>query len=223
VRDGLPFAVEPRKKLDVAAMREILSDHLEGTGFDRTDGHRLGSPHDVMTSDDGMICSQAFQEAAVFQLRGWLPPEVGCVYWRTTGAPCSGVLTPWYAGITETPAIYRKYRLEENVRTEFHFDPPPGTFEHDPGHAFWIFNTLENLVDLDHAAGIAAVRPVWEEFERRELALQPAVESCAVQMLEDDRDLAREYLTRYSCGLALQAVARARGLIQDLRTELFGY
>ena len=48
----------------------------------------------------------ATQEGAVFQLRAGLPPEIGCVYWRTSGEPSLNVLLPWYLGILETPANY---------------------------------------------------------------------------------------------------------------------
>ncbi len=220
---GLPFSVKPRRKLSVADLRAILSDHLEGTTFDRSDGYRLGSPHDLMGNDDGMICSQANQEAAVFQLRSWLPPEVGCVYWRTTAAGCSSPLTPWYAGITDTPGAYHKYGLEENLATSFHFQPPAGTFEYDGEQAFWVFNTLENLVDIDYRKAGGPVREAWTRFEEEGYALQPGVERQALALLASDRELGRAYLTAYCSSRALQALDTARGLNRKLMGDLFGY
>jgi dipeptidase len=85
----LPFAVRPARKLTVADVIEVLRD-------------RDSSPP---------ISHPLTQEAAVFQLRAGLPREVGCIYWRTTCEPSTSVLTPWYAGITETPQCY--YRVTD--------------------------------------------------------------------------------------------------------------
>ena len=135
----LPFSVKPNRKLTVKDIRDILSDHLEGTKFDKTNGYSRGSPHDVMKSSDGMICNRENQEIAVFQLRSGLPREIGCIYWRTTAAGCSSVLTPWYAGITETPDAYHKrYNLKQNITEDFHLNPPAATYDYDASEAFWV-------------------------------------------------------------------------------------
>lgn len=223
VKDNLPFSVNPNRKLTVQDMRDILSDHLEGTKFDKSEAYELGSPHDVMNSGDGCICSQNNQEAAVFQLRNWLPPEVGCVYWRTTGASCSSVLTPWYLGITQTPEIYYKqYDLEKNLTVEFHFNPPPRTFDYDPEKAFWIFNSLENLVDLNYKKNIKKVREIWQDYEAKEYEMQLVVEKAALKLLKKDKALGRRFLTLYSNALALKAVEMAKKMINELRTEFYG-
>ncbi|RKY72119.1 MAG: hypothetical protein DRP97_01110 [Candidatus Latescibacterota bacterium] len=223
VKECLPFSVKPNRKLTVQDMRDILSDHLEGTAFDKSKAYEAGSPHDCMNSGDGCICSQYNQEVAVFQLRNGLPPEVGCVYWRTTGASCSGVLTPWYIGITETPEIYYKQSdLKENLSLEFHFNPPPGTYDYDPEKAFWIFNALENLIDLDYKKHLKSVRAVWEDYEAMEFEMQPEIEQAALQLLERDNALGRRFLTLYSSSLALEAVKKAEKMVNELRTEFYG-
>ena len=223
VNENLPFSVKANRKMTVSGMRDILSDHLEGTEFDKTEAYKSGSPHDMISSGDGGICSQYNQEAAVFQLRNWLPAEIGCVYWRTTAASCSGVLTPWYLGITETPEIYYyQYDLNENLTAEFHFNPPDGTYDYNPEKAYWIFNTFENLVDLNYKKNIMTVREVWKEYEKNEYAMQTAIEDIALKLYKEDKDLAREFLTMYSRFLALEAVEKAKKMINELRTGLFG-
>ncbi|MFH1006260.1 MAG: C69 family dipeptidase [Candidatus Latescibacterota bacterium] len=223
VHEPLPFSVKPDRKLTVQHMRDILSDHLEGTPFDKSNAYHSGSPHDLMNSGDGSICSQQNQEAAVFQLRNGLPPEVGCVYWRTTAASCSGVLTPWYIGITETPdGYFLQENRTEDARLAFHSDPPPETFEYDPDKAFWIFNELENLVDLDYRGNIEVVRAVWEEFETRVFEMQPAIEQAALQLLKRDTALGRAYLTDYCSSVALEAMEKAKRISLQLKTKVYG-
>jgi dipeptidase len=223
VKRNLPFSVKANRKLTVHDMRDILSDHLEGTPFDKTEGYEKGSPHDLLRSSDGVICSAHNQEAAVFQLRSWLPPEVGCIYWRTTAASCSSVLTPWYLGITETPAsYYKQYGLKKNLTVDFHFNPPKGTFDYDPKKAFWVFNALENLVDLDYKKNIEKVRAIWKDYEAKEYAMQAAVEETALKLLKKDKDLGRKFLTLYSSSLALKAIERAEKLVKELRAAFYG-
>ena len=223
VKENLPFSVRANRKMTVSDMRDILSDHLEGTEFDKTEAYTSGSPHDLISSGDGGICSQYNQEAAVFQLRNWLPAEIGCVYWRTTAASCSDVLTPWYLGITETPEIYYyQYDLNENLTAEFHFDPPAGTYDYNPEKAYWIFNTLENLVDMNYQKNIGKVREVWEEYEKNEYAMQAVIEEIALNLYKKDKDLCRFFLTTYSATIANKAVEKAKNLNNKLRTDLFG-
>ena len=223
VKKNLPFSIKANRKMTVRDMRDILSDHLEGTKFDKTDGYKLGSPHNMISSGDGGICSQYNQEAAVFQLRSWLPAEIGCIYWRTTAASCSGVLTPWYLGITETPEVYYyNYDLNKILTAAFHFDPPAGTYDYNPGKAFWIFNTLENLVDLNYKKNIGKVREVWKEYEEKEYSMQMAIEDVALKLYKEDKGLARKFLTTYSCMLALEAVEKAKKMNNEFRTSLFG-
>lgn len=195
----LPFSVKPDRKLTVKDVIDILRYHGPG----------------------GSICSPHTQEAAVFQLRSWLPPEIGCIYWRASAEPCSGVLIPWYLGITETPESYHKRaEIGEQLSLLHHFNPPPGTFDYDPKFAWWTFKRLQDLVNEDYKGRIGRVRAVWDEFEAKEFEDQPSLEEEALRLYRKDRALAREFLTRYSCSLALKAAEMAEGLIRDLELGL---
>lgn len=219
-----PFSVKPAEPVTFQKLRRIMSDHMEGTQFDKTNGYRKGSPHDMMGPTDGAICDQRNQEVAIFQLRSWMPPEIGCVYWRSTAALCSGVLTPWYAGITETP---QSYRINPDSRkdsiTAYHFHPPQSIYQYNADKAFWIFNTLENLVDIDYKQNIKPVSQTWETFEQEMLAMQAPIEEKARELYRKDPELATIFLTHYCKGLALEAQQKARGLIHQLRNKQYGY
>ncbi|MCF8405743.1 MAG: C69 family dipeptidase [Bacteroidales bacterium] len=223
VKHDLPYSVKPYKKLSVQDLRQFLSDHLEGTEFDKTKDCVYGGPHDLMTIDDGLICNQANQEVAVFQLRNWLPPEVGCIYWRTMSVSCSGVLIPWYLGIKCTSPAFNRFEPGEPLTTYDHFNPPEDIFSYNPDHAFWIFNELENLVDLDYRKNINPVSEKWQILENRIFSNQYEFEQEALGLLKQDIYKGRDLLTKHSNDLALQAVDDARQLIFELRTKLFGY
>lgn len=200
----LPFSVKPDRKLTVKDVVNILRYH----------------------GQKGTICGPQTQEASVFQLRNWLPPEIGCIYWRTSAEPCCGVLIPWYIGITETPEVYYKpVDLAEHLTLSFHFNPPAGTFDYEPSFAWWAFKTLQDLINEDYQISESrdnplwlSVRAVWDDFEASAFANQSAVEEEALRLFSKDKDLAKLFLTDYSKALALQAVDMTNKMVNELRT-----
>ena len=201
VTNPLPFSVRPDHKLTVKDVAAILRYH----------------------GPTGTLCGAWTQEAAVFQLRSALPPQIGCVYWRNTAEPCCGVLTPWYAGITETPETYYKPSdVHEALTLSHHFDPPPGTFDDDPRLAWWTFKTLQDWVNKDYSVSIKKVRAVWDDFEEQAFARQPEMEKEVLELFSKDPDAARLFLTKYSKDLALRAVELSNRLIRELRGGVLG-
>jgi dipeptidase len=195
-REPLPFAVKPAHKLTVAAVLAILRDHAGSTP----------------------ICTASTQEAAVFQLRSGMPREVGCIYWRTTAEPCLSVLTPWYLGITETPkCYYQPMDAETQLSLSRHFSPSPGTFEPDPGQAWWKFMTLQDIANKDYENRSKIVQSAWKTFEDREFEKQNAGEERVLQSMKTDKNAAHAYLTQYSADLALRACEEADRMAKRLR------
>lgn len=216
----LPFSVKPTHKYNVNDVANILRSHLEGTEFDFTEGYKFGTPHRI-ANEARNICSVTTQESVVFQLRSWLPPEIGCIAWRTTFAPCSSVYTPWFSGITETPEVYyKKCNIEEQLTLNHHFNPPIETYNYDPIFAFWVFYSLENLVDINYKENIIKVQKVWKEYEKTEFELQPYIEEVGLKLLKENKELAKVFLTDYSREKSLQAINLANKLIDELVSEI---
>jgi len=228
MKEQLPFSVTPPHKLSVNDVANIMRSHgnMEGQEPILAEGYKLGmpekiSPHLLQDGREaqGMICASSVQEMAVYQLRNWLPTEVGSLVWRTTAAGCGSVLVPWYSGITGTPKPYYKpVDLEQALDVKFHFNPPAGYFNYDPENAFDTFNALENLIDLNYPEDIKMVREVWDPFEAEQFALQPVIEEVAIKLLSEDKDLARQFLTDYTSYRALKALGAAKELVNKLQT-----
>jgi len=218
IKEQLPFSVKPAHKMTVNDVAKILRSHSEGTEFDTSKKYSLGSPHKIR----GMaanICSSGTQEGAVYQLRSWLPKEIGCLVWRTTAAPCSDVLTPWYLGITETPrAYYKPGDIEEQMDLNQHFNHPKEYFKFDPEFAFDVFNELENLVDVDYKRAIKIVRGVWDSFEEKQFSVQATIEEAALKLFKEDKALAKKFLTDYTNSQAMLALDKAKELVNKLKT-----
>lgn len=184
----LPFAVKPAKKLAIKDVIEILRNH-----------------------DEVPLCSDVTQEAAVFQLRSRLPADIGCVYWRTSAEPCTSVLTPWYAGITQTPKEYYK---DVDVRTqltlEHHFSDTPGKFEADDKHAWWIFKKLQDRINAGSTDAAKKARATFNEFEQGLFSWQGGVDARALSLYGKDPARARQYLTEYCTRVARRALKEAQ-------------
>jgi len=215
--NDLPFSVKPKKLMTVQSVAVVLRSHLEGTPFDATDHYQKGSPHKIK-SEAARICGSTTQEGAVYQLRNWMPPEIGCVVWRSLAAPCSSVLTPWYLSMDEMPDHYYKPSdLEEELDLNRHFNYPKQRLEFDPDFAFDVFNELENLVDIDYKNGIKIVRSEWDSFEEQQFAVQPLLEETALKIYEKDKNLAKDFLTDYSLSRATLALNKAKQLVNKLK------
>jgi dipeptidase len=191
----LPFSVKPSHKLSVKDVIGILRFHGEGA-----------------------LCSNATQEAAVFQLRQNMPVDIGCIYWRCSAEPCSSILTPWYCGITETPKEYYKtVDVKMNLTLEYHFSESPVRFKPDVRMAWWIFKGLQDKVNADYHGRIGIVRAACDEYEAKVFLAQPAVEKKAMELYRNDKQATRRYLTDYSRAVALGAVSKARELAKQFK------
>jgi dipeptidase len=146
-----------------------------------------------------------------------MPPEIGCVYWRTSAEPCTSVLTPWYIGITEVPESYHKpVSIEKHLSLENHFNTPEGTFDYDLQHTWWTFRRLQDLVNSDYQTHIKKVREVWDEYENKFLADQPIIEDKALKLFSEDKAQAQSYLTNYSKDLAIKSADMANNIYDKL-------
>jgi dipeptidase len=193
--EQLPFSVRPDYKFSVKDVIDILRYH----------------------GDKGSLCAPSTLEGAVFQLRHWIPPEVGCVYWRTSAEPCTSVLIPWYLGITEIPEEYHKpVEIDEQLTIEHHLNPPKETFDYDPNHAWWTFKRLQDRVNSNDQDLIKA-RETWDEFERNLFADQAVTEVEALKLLSKDKDHAKSHLTNHSRNLARKAAEMADEMYDRLR------
>ena len=95
--DDHPFAVKPAKKLSAQDMMELLSKHIDA---------KL-SP--------GSICCPTTVVSNVFQLRGNMPKEIGCVMWTALSHPCIEAYIPWYLGLRKAPRGWGRFTSAEDA------------------------------------------------------------------------------------------------------------
>jgi dipeptidase len=211
--DRAPFSDKPKRRLTVKDVTDVLRTHYEGTPDDQVKypinpnpNYPIGDPHHTGLR---VICTASTQESFVMQLRRRMPPHIGNVYWRSQGRPCESVYIPIYLGILEFATPY-------TVGDPYPYSTLPLADRHyDPDSAYWVFNHMETLVDLDYLVKKPIVRDFWDDVEATEYALQDQIEKTAHKIYEgkdyhkdchgEDKYLADWFLTRYSQSLALDA------------------
>ncbi|MGD2086006.1 MAG: C69 family dipeptidase [Candidatus Aminicenantes bacterium] len=192
-----PWALKPDQKITMQKLIEVLRDYYRETPFDI-------SKHIVSTPGEKERAIGVFNtvHTDVIQLRKDLPVEIGAVLWGGLSASLTTPYVPYYFGIKKIPLTYQIAGPE---------------FDHQS--AFWHFRGLTVLLEPRLSQLIGEILPVWEDFEDRLFSMQADVEKTALTLYRKDKDLARDLLTFYSTGLALQALEMAKLLKKRLESR----
>ena len=186
-----PFSVTPDKKVSVADIQAIFRDHYEDTPFDLTKGlaagpfgtpDRYSTKNDVKGSWERAISIFRCDYSYVTQSRSWLPDAIGGIVWFGWDAPHSTCYMPLYGANRTLPDGF-------NVGWV-------GEFNRDS--AFWAFNFVSNWANLRYNAMIKEIQAKYNSIESQEFALQPAIEKTALDLYAQNKDLAIDFLTKYT-------------------------
>ena len=185
-----PVTVVPDALLTRQDMMAISRYHYEDTALDQTEDYTLMSPH---KQTNRPICCSSTDYNAVWQLRGWLPADVGGVVWVAPGRPCASTHVPFYAGITSVPADWmERTAAQAFCKVALRLDRR-GTIAGESCYAHYI--------PLVHA--------VYGAFEAEVDAAQATVETTAAGLDVTER---QAYLTAYTAQRAQQAYELALSL-----------
>jgi len=198
----VPFSVKPDRKVSPQDLMNIHRDYYKGTAFDMTQGLAagpFGSPNRWSTRTrppEGTIgwersiaifrCSYC----VVMQCRDWLPDAIGGLVWFAEDDPKTSCFVPFYCGITRLPAAY-----ETGGRDAFERES-----------AFWAFNFVANWAELKFSYMIEDIAGKYTGIEKDFFDRQPGIEKRALELYRENPELARDYLTEYSCTAAQRTV-----------------
>ena len=192
--DEYPFSIKPDKKISVQDLLQMSRDVLEGTEFDLTKGPAAGpygSPYrygGTMKGDEKVkgkwersLSTISNNYSVVHVARSWLPDEIGGVSWFGASKNKITTFVPFYCGINDLPKCYQTGHMLEFNRNS----------------AWWAFTFVTDLVDKQWSVRFGEVKELQEKLENKQFALQPAIESVALELYKVDPELAREFLTDY--------------------------
>lgn len=213
-----PLFNKPAHPLTPADMLNVLKDYYQGTELDEyapldeqypsivdpVTGHYRYAPAWCKSRIIG--CSQTIT-SWVTQSRAWLPNELGGLIWAGLAATASSPHLPFYAHNTRTPHPYQIGDSGDNSI-------------YKPDSAYWLYETIGNLMNLFYQGSVDLVKPEWAAFDERLFKTQPSVEEAAAKLYAQDPALAVEYLTTYSNGVALEALEKGKAILAQLLTRI---
>ncbi len=200
-----PFAAVPEKKISVQDVMAFQRSTFEGTIYDMTsypewlvpDGKGAYVKSPLATPFPGSemrkLIKQTYRRPVarhrghygmVMQLRGWLPNEIGGVYWVYLDNPYFSPYVPIYAGNLSVAETYNIY------------DPK----KYDEKSARWAIDFVDNLANLRFQDIAKDVRTVRDPFEADMFNNQKRIEDEALTLYKKNPQEAREYLTNYTNG-----------------------
>ncbi|MFA5974058.1 MAG: C69 family dipeptidase [Lentimicrobiaceae bacterium] len=219
-----PFSAKPENKISVRDIIAFQRSTFEGTIYDMTSypewlvpdgkGHYVKSPlaTPFPGSDMRKLIKQTYRRPVarhrghygmVCQLRGWLPNEIGGVYWVFLDNPYFSPYVPIYAGNLSVAENYNIY------------DPN----KYDEKSARWAIDFVDNLANLKFQEIIKDVHAVRDPFENEIFSKQAQVEAEALSLYKKSPKAAQEYLTSYSNGLMNNVTDMYIGLRNSIITK----
>lgn len=198
-----PFSAVPEKKINVQDVIAFQRSTFEGTIYDMTsypewlipdgNGNYVKSPLATPFPNNEMrkLIKQTYRRPVarhrghygmVMQLRGWLPKEIGGVYWVYLDNPYFSPYVPIYSGNLSVAETYNTYNPNK----------------YDEKSARWAIDFVDNLANLRFQDIANDVRAVRDPFEAEMFNNQKALEDEAMSLYKKDPKLAQEYLTKYS-------------------------
>ncbi|ADC91343.1 dipeptidase [Mageeibacillus indolicus UPII9-5] len=104
----LPWAMRPEHKLTIADVKDIMSNHYEGTPFDPYSRHgdtsRAGCYRPIGINRNDVL--------AITQIRPYLPEEIRAVEWLAFGCNVFNAIVPFYGNVNATPEYLANTTLE---------------------------------------------------------------------------------------------------------------
>jgi dipeptidase len=213
-----PLFVRPDRKLTPADLIHVLKDYYAGTELDEygaedanyptlvdpVSGHYRYAP--IWCKSRVIGCAQTIT-SWVTQSRSWLPNAIGGLIWAGISAAPNSPHLPFYAGNTRTPRPYQIGDAGDNS-------------VYRPDSAYWMYETLGNLMNLFYQGTVDLVKPVWSAFDERAFKAQNSVEETAIKLYQQDPAMGIEYLTTYSNGIALEALEVGKNMLGQIYTRL---
>ena len=219
-----PFSATPEKKISVQDLIAFQRSTFEGTIYDMTSypewlvpdgkGNYVKSPlaTPFPGSDMRKLIKQTYRRPVarhrghygmVCQLRGWLPNEIGGVYWVYLDNPYFSPYVPIYSGNLSVAETYNLY------------DPN----KYDEKSARWAIDFVDNLANLKFQLISKDVQEIRNPFENEIFAKQALVEEEALKRFKKDPADAQSYLTDYSNGLMNKVTEMFLGLRNSIITK----
>ncbi|MCP5105010.1 MAG: peptidase [bacterium] len=196
-----PFSIKPEKKMSVQDVIAFQRSVFAGTIYDMTadkdwfvpdkEGKLVKSPLATPFPTKSMreLLDITWRRPVsrggygmVTQLRGWLPPAIGGVYWFYLDNQYVSTYVPIYAGVQKISPLYTTY--------------DPNWFSNDS--ARWAIDFVDNLLYLRWQDAVKDLRAVRDPMEEGFFKEQADIDAKALELYKKSPQKAQKFLTDYT-------------------------
>jgi len=216
-----PFSVKPENKVGVKDVMAFQRSTFTGTIYDKENASAWYTPgkdrkmeksamatpfphkewRKVLNINSRRNVARARGEyGMVAQLRGWLPDEVGGIYWYYVDNAYTSAYVPIYAGATDVAECYKRYDTEK----------------FDENSIRWCVDFVDNLLYLRWQDAVKDLHEVRDPLEESFFTEQAEVDKKAQELLKKKPAKAQKYLTE----LTIERMNKVQKMFQDLRIRL---
>lgn len=188
----LPFIMKPDHKLSIFDAQNYLSNHYEGTEFDP-----LG--HGEYAHKYRPISLAKTQESHILQMNR---PGAN-IHWLAMGVAAESTYVPFFNGITDTPAPYKRGKLPAQLNS-----------------AYWIFKHASVLVDSHLHDFLPLLRDVQKERNAAAIKMIAKTDRRLPNLKGEAR---ATFLTRQSDDYATDTLNAYKKLSLELITKMTDY
>lgn len=209
--ERMPLYIKPDRKLTPADLMHFKRDYLQGTTLDMSKDAGAGSfglPYrwrpltwkygEEEYFNERVTVTQQTGFSFVAQMRSWLPDAVGGIFWFGVDDAGSTVYMPFYMGILKVPHSVAEGNGDMLTYSET--------------AAFWVFSRVAHFKYLFYNRVMPDLQKVQAELENGFFAEIAETDRKAIELLQTDKEAAREYLTLYCAANAQKTVDRWRKL-----------
>jgi dipeptidase len=216
-----PFGFKPNKKFTVQDIMAFQRSTMTGTIYDKELAPKWYIPTDSGTIERSVLTTPfptielrkllninrrrnvaraRGEYGMIAQLRSWLPNEVAGIYYVYVDNAYTSAYVPIYVGVTDVDESYKHWDKD-------HFDD---------NSIRWCVDFVDNLQYLRWQDAAKTVREARDPVEQRFFDEQASVDQKTVELLKQDPEAGRAYLTE----LTKKRMKEIHKLFKDLRIEL---
>lgn len=165
---------------------------------------------------DPAIADDAAGYGQVAHLRSDVPADLQTL-WVAPSSSVAAPFIPWHVGVTEVPPEFREHRYLSRD-ADATYVTPEYALQEATQYAFRLFERVFYIAcHGEEDPYYPEVRETYEAFENQAMAEQDGLERAArILLKQDEQQLAREILTRYSTSKAEHALKIGNALADSL-------
>jgi dipeptidase len=210
-KDRMPLFIKPGRKISPQDLMNLKRNYLQGTELDMSKdvgAEPFGLPYrwrgltwkyeDKEYFNERTIVTQQTGFSFIAQMRNWLPDPIGGINWFGVDDAGTTVYVPFYCGINSIPKSWAEGYGDILTYTD--------------DAAFWVFNRVAHFAYLFYSRVMPDVRKVQSELEISFAEFTPAIDAAALSVWKENPDLARKFITDFSCNSANNTIKRWKEL-----------